>query len=326
MRKAALLAPLALVSCAASLGDPRETALPGGFSLLEMPRTEVPLGSVWMQGYGPTGESAAAENVASESGLTALTSTVEKQRNAGFRAAPILVIAPSSKSRSALSFSEVTIHRVKKLTSLGFRPGESRISEAIRAGRLSMQVEQGSRREASAGVRQAPVNLSGEIGRQDQANIGLEGNNLFVAYKVVTAEPRKRTEEKMRLVREGSGWKGIAGGLEATIAAPSGCGCDGAEGPCPRSWSVTLKEKVGDPASAAEQRVTLTPGRQLIDLPATNERPAPGGALLDLTQLKAELRPLRGAAEACQAEPPKLSLVRTTVQLRPLDEPEAPGW
>jgi hypothetical protein len=43
------------------------------FTALAEPRTEVPVGALWVEGYGPTGEGAAADNIATIKSLTGVT-------------------------------------------------------------------------------------------------------------------------------------------------------------------------------------------------------------------------------------------------------------
>ena len=335
MTKVAFLFPLALASCAASLADPREMPLFGGYTVLEIPTNEVPLGATWLQGYGPTGEGTGPDNIATESGLTAVTSSREQQRNVGLRAAPFVTINPSSRTRAAVNFSDVTIHRVKDLAALGFKPGESRIYEALRAGRLNVQVEQGSRSEVSGGARQFPVDLSGELSTQKQSNVGVEGNNLFVAYKVITAEPRSTKASRGRFRQGDNGWAASVAGYEARIPFSSSCHCDGAEAACDATRSLLITRPAAGPAEAVEFSASLSAERrQLFDLPAGKERPAAGGPLLDLTQVEVEFRPNEGTGSSddvsskCLATgtPTRMAVTRTTVQLKLLPEPEAPGW
>lgn len=317
------MAGLALTSCTASLAEVRTMALFGGYSVLEIPRREVPVGARWIEGYGPDGTAAPADNVVTDTGLTSLTSNRDQQTTAGLRALPFGSIAPSSRDRATFTFGDVTIHRVRDIGLLNLRPGDSFIYEAIRAARVNLQLEQNRRNDVTAGIRTQPVDLSGQLGTQNQRSMGVEGRDLFVAYRVMTAAPVRNRRSRGSFRREGDRFVAEAGTDRVVVSLA----CECASRPC--SARRRLEFFNGTEVSpvtldlSGEQQQNLT-------LPTGSPMAVAGGPQYELIGIELALEASEDAERDVQCSRPLLPrrviVTRTIVQLRQLDEPIAPGW
>jgi len=335
MRTLVLLSCLSLAACVGA-GDAELRSLPlfGGYRVMEIPKADVPLGARWIDGYGPAGEGVRPEDVVVESGIASLDSSNGRERSASLRIEPVASAASASRNSMAAELSEVAIHRVKDVAALGLRPGESWLYEAIKAGEVNVQVGQSGTGDVALGVRGFPLDVAAEADGASQRSVTVQGTNLFVAYRVIRAEPVRAKKERSRFVRVPNGFSAAAGGYTASIVGQS-CSCSAAEAECNLPQLVVARS--ASPGIGAEElRFSLSDQRrQSFALPPGSQRPARDGPYLDLTELVLELRkhqrPSAGAdtGESClpgTLEPANLEVTRTTVQLRHVTAPSAPDW
>lgn len=77
----------ALIGSGTASAKPDFVPAPGGvyrdYEAIEMPRSDVPVGALWVQDYGPTGEGAAADNLVTERSLSQVTISSDLQLNWG---------------------------------------------------------------------------------------------------------------------------------------------------------------------------------------------------------------------------------------------------
>lgn len=110
-----LCTAVALVAASPAAGMPDFVPSPGGvyedFTALAEPRTEVPVGALWVQGYGPTGEGAAADNLVTIKSLTGVT--INRETQLGI-AAPEVADASSEKNTPCSPEHEVQVTLQKK--------------------------------------------------------------------------------------------------------------------------------------------------------------------------------------------------------------------
>lgn len=325
MRASAILAGLALTSCSASFAEVRTMPLFGGYSVLEIPRREVPVGARWIEGYGPDGPATPAENVVNETGLTSLTSNRDQQTSVGLRAAPFGSITPSSRDRATFTFGDVTVQRVRDVTRLNLRPGQSFIYEAIKAARVNLQLEQNRRNDVTAGISTLPVDLSGQLGIQNQRTMGVEGRDLFVAYRVMTAAPVRDKRSRGNFRREEDRFVAQAGNDRVVVR--STCECATASAPCPAPGRLEFFD--GNETTPLTMNLSREQHQSLV-LPSGPPMAVAGGPQFEIIAIELIMEEARPAAEVsarCTGlQPARVIVTRTIVQLRQMEQPTAPGW
>jgi hypothetical protein len=131
---AILIAGVASASVAAPSYVPTGSEIFEDYTALSEPRADVPVGALWVQDYGPFGEGAAADNLVTVRSVSALTLNREQNVRLTLGVLSFLNIDPGLRSQMTARFSDITIVRVKEMAKLSGPPGEPRIYEALRAG------------------------------------------------------------------------------------------------------------------------------------------------------------------------------------------------
>jgi hypothetical protein len=175
------------------------------FSPLREPRAGVPVGALWVQGYGPHGESAAPENLETIRGVTGLTMGRNMQLSLTLGLFNFLGIDPGLRNQITARFSDITIVRVKDLAKLSGPTGEPRIYEALKAGTITITTDNNLslNLDGSRGLNSLPV--TGRAGGARARTWTLDARDMFIAMRVVTPTIVKMHERKLDLGRPGVG-------------------------------------------------------------------------------------------------------------------------
>lgn len=227
IRSLVLAALLASAAPAAALPDfvSKPSDAYDGYVALRMPRTEVPVGALWVQDYGPTGAGASADNLVTERSLSQVTINSELQLSLTAGLLNFLGLDPSLKNRLTARFGELSLVRVKEMTALAGPSGEPRIYEAIKAGQITITTDNdlGLRIETRVYTQNLPVTGRSENGKR--RSFSIDGKDMFIAYRVATLRTVRRESDVVRLKRVGSGWRGTSNGRDFILETDGGaCG------------------------------------------------------------------------------------------------------
>jgi hypothetical protein len=266
MIAAALL--LAASSPASAMPDfvPKPSEVYEGYVALEMPRTEVPVGALWIQGYGPSGDGAAADNLVTERSLSQVTINSDLQLGLTAGILNLFGLDPSYRNKLSARFGDLSIVRVKDMSKLSGPTGEPRIYEAVRAGTVTITTdnELGLDLDTRAAGRNLPV-----VGRSDNGrrrSFSMDGKDMFIAFRVASQEEVKSEPRQVKLRRRSEGLEGEASGRSFTIQAGIG-DCDGsAPGASITSPPPASLASADVPASPAGTPIRTVTGAQQTDL------------------------------------------------------------
>lgn len=169
------------------------------YHAMDQPRTDVPVGALWIQNYGPTGEGATADNLDTIKSLTGIAINRDLQISLTAGLFRLFGLDPSYKNRVTARFTDVSIVRVKDMAKLAGPPEEPRIYEALKAGTITITTDNsiGLDLDAGARVRSLPVIGRADTGRNKSLTI--DGQNMFIAYRVATLKSVQSKTEEVRL-------------------------------------------------------------------------------------------------------------------------------
>ncbi len=106
---------------------PKPSEVYEGYVALEMPRTELPVGALWVQGYGPSGDGAAADNLMTERSLSHVTINSDLQLGLTAGILNLFGLDPSYRNKLSARFGDLSIVRVKDMSKLSGPASEPRI-------------------------------------------------------------------------------------------------------------------------------------------------------------------------------------------------------
>jgi hypothetical protein len=203
---------LAIIYPAALLLSGQATAAPefapnprqafDGFTAINPPRADVPVGALWINGYGPTGDGAGKDNLESDKSLSALTIDKNLQLSLSLGLLQLFGIDPNARDHYTARFTDLSLVRVKDVDKLPGVKGEPRIVEALKAGSvtISSDSEIGLNGQNSAWQRSDPQ----ASGTADRAHIySIEAHDMFIAIHVATPEVTHGKDQQLRLSSDG---------------------------------------------------------------------------------------------------------------------------
>jgi hypothetical protein len=342
----ALATAVAIAAASPALALPDFVPSPGGiyvdFTALVEPRTELPLGALWIQDYGPTGEGAAADNIAVVRSLTGVTINRDTQLSLFSGILNLFGLDPSYRSRVSVRLSDVTIHRVKDLSKLAGPTGEPRLYEALKAGAITITTE--SNLGLDLDLRAAaklPV-----IGRADTGrsrSFAIDGKDMFIAYRVVTLKSSVTKEEEVPLKPVPAGAEAIFEGYRIKIDSPDPdtCVCSKASAEqitsCEEKKPLALfLEKLGAPAAAQPPTpvpASFSPGGQSSELTLPVPKADGRGGLhtsmrVRIEGARADPKRGNGAGQCTLAWGRKSRIIASLhgTRIETLEKADAPGW
>lgn len=173
------------------------------YTALSEPRADVPVGALWVQNFGPFGEGAAADNLVTVRSVSGLSLNREQNFRLTLGLLSFLNIDPALRSQVSARFTDLTIVRVKEVAKLPGPSGEPRIYEAIKAGAVTVTLNNdvGTDLGTGFGAGSLPAVGRGQAGRKRSFTI--EGRDLFIAYRVVTPKLVKQEPREVELRDDG---------------------------------------------------------------------------------------------------------------------------
>jgi hypothetical protein len=196
-----------LVAPAAAAPDfvPKPSDVYERYTALGEPRSELPVGALWIQGYGAYGDGAAADNVVTLKSLTGVAINRELQLSVTAGLLKLFGVDPSYRSRVTARFTDLSIVQVKDPAKLAGPVGELRIVEALRAGTITISTESDFELDLQTvpQMQSLPVIGQGESGRRRSWTI--DGKDMFIAFRVASLRSVREDELKVPLRRSAAG-------------------------------------------------------------------------------------------------------------------------
>lgn len=170
-----------------------------GFTALNAPKADVPVGALWINGFGPTGEAAATDNLETERSLNGVVIDKGLQLSLTAGLFDLLGIEPRLRSHFNARFVDLNIVRVKDVSRLAGPVGEPRIVAALKAATIIVTTDN----DAGLNARTLswdihPVEGQSVNGRTRAYSI--EGRDLFIAVRVAVSERIRGRSERLSLV------------------------------------------------------------------------------------------------------------------------------
>jgi hypothetical protein len=173
-----------------------------GFVAINAPRPDVPVGALWIDGYGPTGEAASADNLETVRSLQGMSIDKGFQFTLSLGLLQLFGVDPRYRDRFTARLTDLSIVRVKDPARLSGPKGEPRIVEAIKAASIivSSDLEFGLNGQ-TLGWRPRGVEGTGTSGRTKASAI--EARDMFIAIRVATPTLTHGKERELDLERIG---------------------------------------------------------------------------------------------------------------------------
>lgn len=166
---------------------------------MDQPRTDVPVGALWIQNYGPTGEGAAPDNLETIKSLTGVAINNDLQLSLTAGLFTLFGLDPSYKNRVTARFTDVAIVRVKDMTKLSGPREEPRIYEALKAGTITITTDNSVGLDFDAGARARGLPVVGRADTGRNKSLTIDGRDMFIAYRVATLKAVQGEVEEVRL-------------------------------------------------------------------------------------------------------------------------------
>lgn len=349
-----LRAAFALAFCSTGFGSdviaagprdfvPKPSAIFSDFTALEQPRADVPVGALWVQGFGPHGPAAAADNIETIRSLSGVTLNREMQLRFTLGLASFLNIDPGYRSRINARFADVTIVRVKDIAALAGPAGEPRIYEALKAGTITITTDSDLSADLNGNINAAGLPVLGRGDNGHLKSFTIDGKDMFVAFRIVTMKRVRGKPQEAKLRAGGSAMLRISGyEVEADASGIGPCQCgsqatqqSGGCSPTNRGVAISIRrngktvsaDPQAEPASHLVGRKTLS---FVLPVPIADGQ----GGLFTTLSIEADFDAGSSTGEAHAAEDcgrplgrqAKLTVVPTGTRIETLAEPKSKDW
>jgi hypothetical protein len=159
-----------------------------GFKVLELPRTEIDLGAVWIDGVGPQSVGLGARELVTVGSLSRGTIVSHGAFSAGVAVGLgnwFGGTATASTTTSArVTIEEASIVRVANASTLPHVAGTRYLWEAVRAERFS--IEDATKSSAELAMRTHALLPSAQVSAIGEHSLAIQARNVFVAYRVIS--------------------------------------------------------------------------------------------------------------------------------------------
>jgi len=193
------------------------------YSALDEPRSDLPVGALWVQGYGPVGDGAGSDNLLLVRSVSGITINRDLQLGLTLGILKLFNIDPSQRSHFSARVADLTIVRVKDTSKLLGPSGEPRIYEALRAGSITVSSDKDISLSGSSDGIDLPV--LGRAGAGKKRSLTLEGRDLFIAYRVATPKLVRSDLEQVDLKIRSGYAEGNLGEFRIRVDDPPGQAC-----------------------------------------------------------------------------------------------------
>lgn len=319
------IAALLLAAGAPAIGADRFVPNPhaafDGFAAIRSPRPDVPVGALWVQGYGPTGEGATPDNLETVRSLNGINIDKNLQLSLSTGLFSLLGIDPHVRDHFTAHFTELTIIRVKDVSKLSGPAGEPRIVAALKAGSVTVTSDGDVGLNART-IGYGQTRIQGSTTNDRTRTFSIDGRDLFIAIRVATV---KAIESKPRdLVLEVQGQRSGSVAIDGDQLLLTNLGCEVVvASACSGPPMIALSRTEQGPTTVG-QAIPFAANGQVTVMLAMPQ--SDGGEGL-YTQLRIKLTQAcaRGKLEGC-GHKDKVTLVYVGAQSETLTEPSARAW
>lgn len=224
---ATIITALALLACSGTL-RPSSDELPAleGYTLLRVPRSELPVGARWRPGIGPDGAGLDQTRLLTIPAPAGFETSAQFQTGLASRLAATLGLSADAQRDAKLEAKNLTVVRIRNLSDEDLEPGNQILYEAVKAGDFTFTYSSGlsAQAQATATVRAQSLGLS--ISSTSSEKTVLTGRDLYVAFRVISISP---PEVKTQKTRSRSAERIQIGDYELTLDPREvyGCMCGG---------------------------------------------------------------------------------------------------
>jgi hypothetical protein len=292
-----------------------------GFVAINAPRPEVPVGAIWIDGFGPTGAAASADNLETVRSLNGVTidKSLQLQLTAGLLT--LLGVEPRLRDRYTARFTDLTIVRVKDVLKLDGPKGEPRIVEAVKAASIIVSTD-GEVGLNGRMIGWQPRELDASTTNARTRNYAIEGRDLFIAMKVATPTLVSGKERLLEVESRGLNEASARIGDYWIAIKTSRCGAPTGKANCPASYGIAKLNSF--PLSTPPEQIgaRLDAETKLpLPVPIADEQ----GGLFDAVMVRWVAPCTVRKADHCRKEP-RLVTRFVGLRLEDLKSPDAKGW
>lgn len=337
---------IALAPVGAAVPDfvPQPSDIYERFSAFEEPRSDVPVGALWIQGYGAFGDGAAPDNLATIKSLSGVVMTRELQLGLAAGILNLFGIDPGYKKNISARFSDLTIVKVKDVAKLSGPAGEPRIVEALRAGSITISTDSDISLDLQKRGLPGSFPVTGRTDAGRRKTWTIDGKDMFIAFRVGTLSEVRGEERDFPLRRVGGQLEAKIDEYRVLLDLPQAdrCACPSspqAAGPaCPdenKVWIHIGKDELPTPASPGSTAITVSGEESAapISLALTVPKADGKGGLFTSLSVRIKSASKRSSPEIkvpqCDRtahRPTQLSAAYEGHRVQILSEPKAPGW
>lgn len=291
------------------------------FVAINATRADVPVGALWIDGYGPVGEAAAADNIETVRSLHAMTIDKGLQLSFSLGLLDLLGIDPRYRHRLTARFTDLAIVRVKDVSKLAGPKGEPRVVEALRAASVTVSSDgEVGLNGRSLGWTMRNVEGQGMSGRTRAYSI--EGRDMFIAIRVATPELTSGPEEELG-VRSGPGSDLVTRTDDFEIRIAGGACEPEVQAVCPSPTFSIVKLSTHPTEASATQAPAGEDGTVRLGLPVpVADRK---GGLFDAIRLRWLAPCAVRKAEGCARRPRMFARFEGS-RLTDVKKPQAKDW
>lgn len=174
----------------------QSTGLFKEYTPLVTPRSDLPIGALWIPSVGPS-DGGDPANVSVQQGVSTISLDSTTRQKIGFGLGNFLNLSGGGDVIKSVDIDGIEIHRVADVGKLSITAGQQVLFEGIKARRIALTVGSDKAAEvtANAAAKGIPVVASASAGSAQK--ITLDGTNLFLAYQVVGFNnPKVKTVRK----------------------------------------------------------------------------------------------------------------------------------
>ena len=171
-------------------------AVPEGFQALTVPRDDIPIGAIWMDGVGPDGPGQPETNRVRAQSVASLDSNQTLSAGVEGAIARYLKLTGSGSEKVHINLTGLTIERVKSLAEVQFGSGQALLYEGLRAGRITLTYKSTLEASIKAAVAEKNLPITASVGGNSENTLVLDGSGLFIGYRVVRLVPEGVDREK----------------------------------------------------------------------------------------------------------------------------------
>ncbi|WP_299528972.1 hypothetical protein [Ulvibacterium sp.] len=155
------------------------------YTVLSIPRENLPLGANWIQGIGPSESGKGNIDLTNKKSLSTFNLSQEFKNKLGLALFSFIGIDEQYQRKVNLEIQKMSIVRPSSITDLGLIPGKSFLFEGIIIEDFSMKYDKGLGIDLEAKIETKLDNIDVEGNFGNTKNISVKGENVFLAYRVL---------------------------------------------------------------------------------------------------------------------------------------------